>query len=191
MKVVVSLYLIGIALLEHASDAFQHLLINPNRLSTPTHHCSSLNNVENDIVSIDVVKADSSTVNCRRSFLLSTAMMTGTCVGGLTIGPLSSMSATGTSVDYKAVAGDVTELIKANPDWGPTLVRLAWHSSGTYDKMQNNGGSGGGTIRFKEELAHGGNAGLATTAVEWMEPVHSKYAGLSYADLYTLAGGAL
>jgi cytochrome c peroxidase len=82
-------------------------------------------------------------------------------------------------------------LIKKNPDWGPTLVRLAWHSSGTYDKMSKTGGSGGGTIRFKEELAHGGNAGLAATAVKWMEPLHEKYAdaGLSYADLYTLAGG--
>jgi cytochrome c peroxidase len=69
-------------------------------------------------------------------------------------------------------------------------VRLAWHSSGTYDKMSKTGGSYGGTIRFKEELAHGGNAGLADTAVAWMEPLYKKYAasGLSYADLYTLGG---
>ena len=39
---------------------------------------------------------------------------------------------------------------------GPTLVRLAWHSSGTYDKVSKTGGSGPGTMRFKEELAHGG-----------------------------------
>ena len=51
-------------------------------------------------------------------------------------------------------------MIKDDPDLGPTMVRLAWHSSGTYDKMTKTGGSGGGTIRFKEELAHGGNAGL-------------------------------
>lgn len=69
------------------------------------------------------------------------------------------------------------------------FVRLAWHSSGTYDKVSKTGGSGGGTIRLKEELAHGGNAGLAVTAVEWLEPIHAKYDGLSYADLYTLAGG--
>lgn len=108
----------------------------------------------------------------------------------MTTSPLPSVAA---GVDYKAVASDLSDLIKKNPDWGPTLVRLAWHSSGTYDKMSKTGGSGGGTIRFKEELAHGGNAGLAETAVEWMEPVHEKYAdaGLSYADLYTLAGGAI
>jgi hypothetical protein len=95
------------------------------------------------------------------------------------------------SVDYKAVAEDIASLVKEVPDRGPTLVRLAWHSSGTYDKMLKDGGSSGGTIRFKEELAHGGNAGLATTAVEWLDPIQKKYAdqGLSYADLYTLGGG--
>lgn len=68
---------------------------------------------------------------------------------------------------------------------------MAWHSSGTYDKKTGTGGSGAGTIRFKEELAHGGNAGLASTAVEWLEPIHAKYDGaISYADLYTLAGVA-
>jgi cytochrome c peroxidase len=70
------------------------------------------------------------------------------------------------------------------------MVRLAWHSSGTYDKATGTGGSGGGTIRFKEELAHGGNAGLGETAVKWLEPIYEKYDGLSYADLYTLAGVA-
>ena len=94
-------------------------------------------------------------------------------------------------LDYKDVAKDILKAVQDNPDWGPTLVRLAWHSSGTYDKMSKTGGSGGGTIRFKEELAHGGNAGLSDTAVKWLDPIHAKYAesGLSYADLYTLAGG--
>ncbi|KAL7463546.1 hypothetical protein ACHAXS_003908 [Conticribra weissflogii] len=93
------------------------------------------------------------------------------------------------SVDFKAVASDIADIINADPNKGPTLVRLAWHSSGTYDKMSKTGGSGGGTIRFKEELAHGGNAGLGDTAVVWMEDVKKKYGdALSYADLYTLAG---
>ncbi|KAL3903123.1 MAG: hypothetical protein SGARI_005520 [Bacillariaceae sp.] len=87
------------------------------------------------------------------------------------------------AVDYKAVAQDIMDLVKKNPDWGPS-------NSGTYDKATNTGGSGAGTIRFKEELAHGGNAGLAATAVKWMEPIHAKYPGLSYADLYTLGGVA-
>jgi len=70
---------------------------------------------------------------------------------------------------------------------GPTLVRLAWHSSGTYDRMNRTGGSGEGTIRFKEELAHGANAGL-DQPVAWLEQVHEANPGLSYADLYTYAG---
>ena len=70
---------------------------------------------------------------------------------------------------------------------------MAWHSSGTYDKVSKTGGSSGGTIRFASELAHGGNAGLAKTAVQWLEPIYKKYKrdGLSYADLYTLAGGTV
>ena len=47
-------------------------------------------------------------------------------------------------------------------DRQPCLSRR--HSSGTYDKMMNDGGSSGGTIRFKQELMHGGNAGLAKVA---------------------------
>jgi len=92
-------------------------------------------------------------------------------------------------IDYKAVANEIAELVKSDGDKGPTLVRLAWHSSGTFDKISKTGGSSLGTIRFKEELAHGGNAGLADTAVAWLEPIKAKYGdNLSYADLYTLAG---
>jgi cytochrome c peroxidase len=93
------------------------------------------------------------------------------------------------SVNYKDVSSDIADLIKADPDKGPTLVRLAWHSSGTYDKMTKTGGSGLGTIHFKEELDHAGNGGLESTAVAWMEPIKQKYGdALSYADLYTLGG---
>ncbi len=96
----------------------------------------------------------------------------------------------GNQPDYKAVAKDIAEIIANKPDKGPTLVRLAWHSSGTYDRITKTGGSQLGTIRFNEELAHGANAGL-DLAVSWLEPIYKKYNmknDLSYADLYTLAG---
>lgn len=32
-------------------------------------------------------------------------------------------------VDYKAVAADISAMVKSDPDKGPTLVRLAWHVS--------------------------------------------------------------
>ncbi|CAM9297725.1 unnamed protein product [Choristocarpus tenellus] len=89
--------------------------------------------------------------------------------------------------DYSKVREDIAAIIDKEPDRGPTFVRLAWHSSGTYDRISKTGGSQGGTIRFKDELSHGANAGLYK-AVEWLQPVKNKYKELSFGDLYTLAG---
>lgn len=96
----------------------------------------------------------------------------------------------GIKPDYAGVRRDIKEMIEAKLDKGPTLVRLAWHSSGTYDQMTKTGGSQKGTIRFREELEHGANAGL-DTAISWLEPIYKKFnknADLSYADLFTLSG---
>jgi len=84
---------------------------------------------------------------------------------------------------FASLRTDIEKLMTKDGDFGPTMVRLAWHSSGTYDKMSKTGGNGGGTIRFKEELAHGGNAGL-DKAVAKLEPVHRKHPTISYADLF-------
>ena len=88
---------------------------------------------------------------------------------------------------FASLRSDVEALMKKDGDFGPTMVRLAWHSSGTYDKMSRTGGSGGGTIRFKEELAHGGNAGL-DKAVARLEPIKRKHPEISYADLFAYVG---
>lgn len=96
----------------------------------------------------------------------------------------------GIQPNWEKLRQDLMTLVKERPDKGPTLVRLAWHSSGTYDRISKTGGSTGGTIRFPEELAHGANAGL-DIALIWLEPLYKKYnkdADLTYADLYTLAG---
>ncbi|CAM9763889.1 unnamed protein product [Discosporangium mesarthrocarpum] len=85
------------------------------------------------------------------------------------------------------VKADILAVMNKDPNRGPTLVRLAWHASGTYDRISKNGGSIGGTIRFQDELSHGANAGLYT-AVEWLEPLKKKYPAISYGDLYTLGG---
>jgi cytochrome c peroxidase len=71
--------------------------------------------------------------------------------------------------------------------YGPVLVRLAWHASGTYDKASGTGGSNFATMRFGPEAGHGANAGLKT-ARDLLEPIKAKYPGLSYGDLWTLAG---
>jgi len=64
---------------------------------------------------------------------------------------------------------------------------LAWHASGTYNKSDGSGGSSGATMRYKEESSHGANAGL-DVARNLLEPVKKKHPGISYGDLWTLAG---
>ena len=44
----------------------------------------------------------------------------------------------------------------------PVLIRLAWHSSGTFNKEDGTGGSNYATMRFKPEAEHGANNGLVS-----------------------------
>lgn len=81
----------------------------------------------------------------------------------------------------------IEAILDEHDDLGPTLIRLAWHASGTYDVETNTGGSDGATMRFAPESGYGANAGLdvARTA---LEPVKKLFPQVSYADLWTLAG---
>jgi len=99
-------------------------------------------------------------------------------------------------VDYKKLRVDLEDLIdsafKTNPmyddgSYAGVLVRLAWHSSGTYSKVDSTGGSSGANMRFEPESSHGANAGL-NVARDLLENLKKKYPGITYADLYTLAG---
>lgn len=95
------------------------------------------------------------------------------------------------SVDYNkvrdAIAALMDDMEYDDGSYGPLLIRLAWHSSGSYCAHRKNGGSNGGTIRFAPESEYGANAGLHV-ARNLLEPVKAKFPGISYADLYTLAG---
>ncbi|KAI0339924.1 cytochrome c peroxidase [Trametopsis cervina] len=96
--------------------------------------------------------------------------------------------------DYLKVYKKIADIIDSAGDYddgsyGPVLVRLAWHSSGTYDKESNTGGSNYATMRFAPESAHGANAGLHV-ARELMEKVKEEFPWISYGDLWTLAGVA-
>jgi L-ascorbate peroxidase len=66
------------------------------------------------------------------------------------------------------------------------MLRLAWHSAGTFDVATKTGGPFG-TMKCPSEQAHGANAGL-DIAVSLLEPVKEQLPTLSYADLYQLAG---
>lgn len=90
--------------------------------------------------------------------------------------------------EIAAVAAAINDLLDNDEDdgLGPTLVRLAWHASGTYDKESNTGGSDGATMRFSPESQHAANAGLHV-AREALEQVKKLFPQISYADLWTVS----
>jgi cytochrome c peroxidase len=99
---------------------------------------------------------------------------------------------TPTKEDYQKVYNYIAELLVEKDDYddgsyGPVLVRLAWHCSGTFDKETGTGGSNGATMRFAPEGDHGANAGLKN-ARDFLQPVKEKYPWITYSDLWTLAG---
>ena len=123
----------------------------------------------------------------RRTALLAAALAPLTLVTQPAFAAPAKKSPPTPEVSFGLLRTDIKGLMKKDGDFGPTMVRLAWHSSGTYDKMTKTGGNGGGTIRFKEELAHGGNAGL-DKAVKRLEPLKKKHPEISWADLIAFVG---
>ncbi|XP_019167593.1 PREDICTED: L-ascorbate peroxidase, cytosolic isoform X1 [Ipomoea nil] len=74
----------------------------------------------------------------------------------------------------------------ADKNCAPLMLRLAWHSAGTFDVSTKTGGPFG-TMRLKAEQAHGANNGL-DIAVRLLEPFKEQFPIVSYADFYQLAG---
>jgi len=96
--------------------------------------------------------------------------------------------------DYQKVYNKIAELLEEageydDGSYGPVILRLAWHSSGTYDKATNTGGSNYATMRFEPEALHDANAGL-NVARDLMEKVKKEFSWISYGDLWTLGGVA-
>ncbi|KAF7548253.1 hypothetical protein G7046_g8739 [Stylonectria norvegica] len=99
---------------------------------------------------------------------------------------------TPTQEDYQKVYNEIAARLDEKDDYddgsfGPVLLRLAWHASGTYDKETGTGGSNGATMRFAPESAHGANAGLIA-ARDFLDPVKAKFPWISYSDLWILGG---
>jgi cytochrome c peroxidase len=68
-----------------------------------------------------------------------------------TAGQQSSRLSTPTREDYQRVYEAIAERLIDEDDYddgsyGPVLLRLGWHASGTYDKLTNTGGSNGATV---------------------------------------------
>lgn len=112
---------------------------------------------------------------------------------GEQLGVVDSLKAASQPHDYQTVYEEIVELLDEDGyddgSFGPVLVRLAWHASGTYDALTGTGGSNGATMRFAPEGDHGANAGLHT-ARERLERVRAKHPWISFSDLWTLAGVA-
>ncbi|KAI1500123.1 mitochondrial putative cytochrome c peroxidase [Biscogniauxia marginata] len=107
-------------------------------------------------------------------------------------GSVSPKVFTPTKEDYQKVYNEIANRLEENDEYddgsyGPVLVRLAWHASGTYDKETGTGGSNGATMRFAPEGDHGANAGLKV-ARDFLEPVKAKFPWITYSDLWILGG---
>ncbi|KAK2464341.1 hypothetical protein APHAL10511_003798 [Amanita phalloides] len=89
---------------------------------------------------------------------------------------------------YNRIAGILDEAGEYDDgSFGPVVLRLAWHASGTYDKETNTGGSNYATMRFEPESIHSANNGLHI-ARDIMEKIKAEFPWISYGDLWTLGG---
>jgi catalase-peroxidase len=100
------------------------------------------------------------------------------------------------TLDFAALKADIAEVLTTSQDWwpadwgnyGPFIIRMAWHSAGTYRISDGRGGAGSGQQRFAPIDSWPDNASL-DKARRLLWPVKKKYGRrISWADLMILAG---